>query len=242
MLKKIIVILLVILLLPANQILADSQDSVTVVAQPYVGMGITGFTVTVVSDTHVDLDWTYGPEITNVLIRAKYGDYPIDRNDGYFVYEGSGTDTEDTSMDFDQAFTPLYYRIWAEDDGYWFDSEVNTGEAEGVSMYLFALIFLSLALTIGGYTLHRGSLAFAGMAAWITTAAFCFIEADGTEAVYWAIAWVSIAMMITSGIEGALLSRSGEKIEDDIEYENELQRNSLVLEDRNKQLRARRGR
>lgn len=207
-----------ILLLPCTPVLAG--EPVVVVAVPYIGGGITNFTAIVISDTQVDLSWTIGDNIANVMVRAKYSEMPMSRTDGYLVYEGSLESTSDTSMNFDETTSLLYYRIWAQnEEDVWLDYEVNTAETEGANMLMIAFVMLCLGLTIGGYTLRRGSLAFAGMAAWMAMGAYCYITAAGEWGIYMGLFWVCIAMIITSGIEGGLLLTKGEEAaEEEVEY------------------------
>ena len=208
---------LTVLLLPAMPVLADD---VQVVAVPYIGVGIINFTATVISDTQVDLAWTKGEGIINVMLRAKYSEMPISRTDGYLVYEGTDENASDTSMNFDENPGVIYYRIWAQNsEGVWLDSEVNTQGLEGATVLMIAFVLLCLGLTIGGFTLRRSSLAMAGIAAWMSMGAYCYITAAGIWGIYMGLFWVCIAMVIVSGIEGALMLTKGEeKAEEEAEY------------------------
>jgi len=81
-------------------------------------------------------------------VRAKYSSMPLSRTDGYLVYEGSLNSVSDTSMDFDENPGTIYYRLWAQnEDGYWFDNEVNETALESPVLKLIAYIFLSLCIT-----------------------------------------------------------------------------------------------
>jgi len=95
-------------------VLADDHADVQVIAVPDMGDYISSFTVTYVSDTQVDLEWTYGAAVTNVMVRAKYGSAPTGISDGYLVYYGNALLASDTSMNFDENAGIIYYRIWGE--------------------------------------------------------------------------------------------------------------------------------
>ena len=84
---------------------------------------------------------------------------------------------------------------------------------------LFGIItFTGLCLTIGGYALHRGSLAFAGATAWLILGGFAIVESEGSWGIYMGLFWLCIGMLITSVVEGVLLNRGREVAEDEIEY------------------------
>lgn len=240
---RLVGILTIGLILTSSPVMAaDNEDTVQVVAVPNVGAGITSFTATVISDTQVDLEWTYDVDVDEVMVRAQYSEMPMSRTEGYLVYQGSGLSASDTSMNFDETGAILYYRIWAHhSDGYWLDSEVNTAETEGFSMLFLALIVACLGLTIGGYTLHRGSLAFIGMAFWLITGVYALIEASGDwTSLYGAITWVCVAGVFATAIEGALLNRGAEQVEDKLDYQDEWDRHFEDIEERIQERRARR--
>jgi hypothetical protein len=94
--------------------MADAD--VTITATPDSGdMGPpTGFTATYISDNTVQLDWTPGLHADNTSIRAKLGGYPNDTADGYLVFTGGGTSSNDTALDFDVLLGTVYYRAWSE--------------------------------------------------------------------------------------------------------------------------------
>lgn len=136
-----------VILLPVS-VNADDSDNAQVVAVPYVGGGLVSFTATYISDTQVDLAWVKGAETVYVMVRAKYGAMPIDRTDGYLVYEGALDAYTDTSMDFDETTSILYYRIWGRTAaGVWADSLITTNEVEGISVVLIFLAVLAIGIS-----------------------------------------------------------------------------------------------
>lgn len=137
-------VLLILLFMALPTGIAAADDTVTVVAVPYVGGGVVDFTATYITDTQVDLEWTRGADIANVMVRAKYGSMPEDRTDGYFVYYGALEAFTDTSMNFDENAGIIYYRAWAQNNaGIWNDSEVTTSNVEGIIMTLIGIILLA---------------------------------------------------------------------------------------------------
>jgi len=128
---------------------AQVTANITLFATPLWSAGIASFTVTYVNETALSLNWTYGSNVTGVMIRAKYGVYPADiatesetPSDGYLVYTGTGTSINDTSMDFDTNPGPIYYRAWAyRADGSWVITP-SQGSEESAIMTLLAFFLL----------------------------------------------------------------------------------------------------
>jgi len=89
-------------------------------------------------------------------------------------------------------------------------------------MILILSFVVSLSLTISAYALHRGSLAYAGVLAWLATGVGSVMLSEGSWNVYMILFWVCIVMFITSAIEGATLSKPEEQAEERIEYSKEL--------------------
>lgn len=207
-----IVALLAILSAP---VLADDSSNVQVVAVPYYGWGISNFTVVVVSDTQVDATWTNGTGVTNVMLRAKYGSMPIDRTDGYQVYEGAGESATDNSMNFDEVSSIIYYRIWAYKDGGWLDSEVNTAEAEGIIMTLMALLLFAVSTTIATFAIKSGRriVSFLAAGAWMLNGVYCYGVSSAVWDVYYALFWLSMGMVFVCVLIPSVLK---EKTENDI--------------------------
>ncbi len=170
--KRIILIILLAMLLFATPVLAADSVDITVTAQGIVSGGITDFTIIYVTDTRLDLTWTLGDNISKIMIRAKYGEYPADitadnetPSDGYLVYYGSGNSTSDTSMNLDQNPGPIYYRAWAQRvDGGWVTTP-SEGWKESKVMTLLAIIGVATVLSFIGVKYTQMRL-IAGMAWW----------------------------------------------------------------------------
>ena len=104
-------IVLAVTILSPTAISAADLEGVVVEAVPYAGGEILNFTATMISDTQVDLSWTRASGAVNAMVRAKYGEMPMSRTDGYLVYEGALEVATDNSMNFDETASILYYRI-----------------------------------------------------------------------------------------------------------------------------------
>ena len=158
MLKRILFIILIatVGLLNAVPVLAATTAIVSILGIPAYSGGILSFNVIYTSDTEMDLNWTLNPSTAqNIMIRAKYGQYPADipdentmPSDGYLVYYGDGlttTSAVDTSMDFSENAGSLYYKAWAQKvDGTWYVT-TGTGNEESRDVIL-ATLFGVLAL------------------------------------------------------------------------------------------------
>ena len=153
---------------------AGVTANITLFATPLWGGGITGFTITYVTETKLKLDWGLGTGTDRVMIRAKYGSYPADivatseiPSDGYQVYYGTGITTNDTSMDFDANPGPIYYRAWAQlADNSWVLSS-SAGSEESMIMTLLAfLTFAGIVSFIGARSSFWLLKFLAGLAWW----------------------------------------------------------------------------
>jgi hypothetical protein len=156
-------------LLNVAPVFAATTQVVTITATPATTAGILNFTITYISDTYLKLDWGFAPGTTDIMIRAKYGEYPDDipdvftaPTDGYLVYYGNGITADDTSMDFDDNPGYLFYKAWGQNaDGTW-QVATSTGAEESRVMQLIAIIILA---AIVSYFSLRSSNILLGLAA-----------------------------------------------------------------------------
>lgn len=152
----------------------SAGNVVTVTMNPLFTGGINSFTITYVTDTQMDLDWTYGGDTANVMVRAKYGNYPANipnqfttPSDGYLVYYGSGLSASDTSMNFDQNPGYLYYMAWAQrGDGTW-HLDVSSGKEESKQLILIAMIISPLAIMGLGWRFKQAWLLWLACPFWV---------------------------------------------------------------------------
>lgn len=164
---KWVALLLLLIILPVPSALADDSAEVSVIAVPYYGWGIADFTAVIITDTQVDLTWTNGEDVTNVMVRAQYSTMPMSRTEGYLAYEGAGESASDTSMDFDTNPGIIYYRIWAYKDGAWMDGEVNSASLEGLIMALLAIFLVCGIISYLSFANSFPLLKLAAGASWI---------------------------------------------------------------------------
>lgn len=201
-----IAVALVLAIWPAGIALAGTSVDISVFATPIYSAGITGFTITYVSDTRLDLDWNNGAAVANVMVRAKYSDYPSDipdentaPTDGYQVYYGAGTSVSDTSMDFDNNPGPIYYRAWAQKaDGKWIVSAVGA-ERESDAMFFLALMLLAVGLTVAMFVSKQSMLSFFCAGAWVALMAFSYTQAATPKVwtdIYYILVWLFFAFTV----------------------------------------------
>lgn len=200
-------------------IVADSSSfNVNVVAVPYVGGGIIGFTATYVNETQVDLTWTRGADVTNVMVRMKQGEIPTSRTDGYLVYQGALETFTDTGVNFDENLGVVYYRAWAQNSGgVWDDATINTDNVEGVVILLIGLIALAIITFATGLIVKKPLLAMVAAGLWIVGG----IDAYGISAknwnawdIYLAIAFLGAFMTIVSVLSIIGMGEKAKALED----------------------------
>ena len=161
--KKVLYILaaVVMVVLNVTPVLAATTAIVTIIGVPSYSGGILTFNVTYVSDTEMDLSWTYDAvTVSNVMVRAKYGSYPANPpnsstapSDGYLVYYGSDLSAVDTSMDMNQNAGTLYYSAWAQHpDGSWY-VVASTHSEESERLVMIGMIVLALGITLAAWAM-----------------------------------------------------------------------------------------
>jgi len=172
--KFLLVIAAVIMVVMLMPVAVLAGNTATMVNAPAYSVGITSFTVTYVSDTEVDLNWTYDAIVSNVMVRAKWGSYPANPpnsatapSDGYLVYYGSGLSAVDTSMNFNNNPDTLYYSIWGQKgDGSWYLIP-SQGSEESREMIGLLLGFLAVSLLIAGLVLKKSWVMWFSIPFWV---------------------------------------------------------------------------
>lgn len=188
---------------------ATSQD-VTVTAQGLVLGAPTGFTVTRVSDHEVLIEWTKNPVAENTMLRAKYGEPPGDRTDGYLAYYGTGESATDGSVSLDETATEIYYRAWSEDENEVWSEEYAEGFTQGIGMTLIAIVVLTLGLL--GFSIHykQTALMFLAAAAGVALAVYGFANMSGSgQDAYWVLGIIGAVLAIVAAMMAGLSMRSG---------------------------------
>lgn len=234
--RKLVVVTAVFLALIVTPVSAGITADVTITAIP--NWGITSFTATVISDTQVDLVWTFAPNVSSVMIRAKYGSEPVDETDGYLVYSGTDTSISDTSMNFDENVGILYYAAFGETEpGVYGASAFD--DAEGTVMLLLTLMGASLILTVSGYISKRSILAVMGGLFWIIVGVYAYTLSSQDWAawdIYLALAFGCLMFSLV-GIFAPVITRDkSEDAEDVMHVESEFMRFNRDMQEMNSQL------
>jgi len=204
-------------------VLAATEANVTVTATP--NYGILTFAIDYISETQMDLSWTTPPDVTKVMVRAKYGsdldeipDEDTAPSDGYLVYYDTGASVSDTSMDFDQNTGPLYYKLWGQKaDGTWYVGSESVWQ-ESAIVTLGAFMILALGLFIATFALKSGRriLAFASAGAWMLLGVYSYTRFIDLWDIYYSLFWLSMGMVLVCVLIPVILR---EKTEDDLSPE-----------------------
>lgn len=164
----VVLLVLVLYLVPAGVVLADSSADITVTASGWVWGAPFGLTIRYISDFEVELEWEkpapYTPEppgtvttVVNTLVRIKWSEAPGTRDDGYLVYYGDNSTYLDTTIDLTSAQLP-YYRLWAETVFYDVSGDIISNEWEeigttgGANFMSISFLFIGLILLTLGVT------------------------------------------------------------------------------------------
>lgn len=163
-----ILILVILILMPATTVLADTSDEVTVVAMGFICGSPSGLTATYLSETNVQLDWVKGEGAANTVVVAKYGSAPSSRSDGYIVYSGNGTQGYDTGVNLDETATYVWYKAWSQNAaGVWEIVGSNTAFIGGTGMILIALFLLCGILSFLSLRSRNVLVALGGSISWL---------------------------------------------------------------------------
>jgi hypothetical protein len=188
--------------------LASDTAVINIIATPSVTVGISGFTLTYISDTNIEINWGYTPDFDHIMIRAKYGEYPAGitdntttPSDGYLVYYGTGTSTNDTSMDFDENAGTLYYSAWAWSPTLGWSIFPLTGNKESEVVRFIAFLILPLVLTGIAVACKRTFLFVGASFAWGLLSFWAYSQHLIEWDIYFLLFWFCIAMVIVMLIE-----------------------------------------
>lgn len=148
--------------------LAETSSDVTVTSCGYICGSPDGLTATYISETNVQLDWVKAEDATNTIIVAKYGSEPTSKSDGYIVYSGNETTTNDIGVSLDETATYVYYRAWAQNAaGVWETIGSNTAWMGGTGMILIALFLLCGFLSFLSLRSRNVLVAFGAAISWL---------------------------------------------------------------------------
>ena len=170
------------------------------------------------------LTWVLGDYATDTIIVRGTAEYPATIADGTTIYNGDALTVTDTNPN--PETTVYYYSAWGFNDVYTSYSPtyatIFNGGSMAITIMAGILVLLCLGLTIGGFALCRPSLALSAMGGWFILCVFSYMQ---TGQIYNALFWLSIALTITTGMEGALILRKGqEQVEEDVDYVNDMKK------------------
>ncbi len=121
LIKIILGVSLSLLALPPISVMAG-DPTVTITVSGWV-LGTpsmpTDFVAVFVNPHQVDLTWVKGASANKTMVRAKFGEYPQSKEDGYQVYFDTGNSFSDNSPDLDVTFGAIKYRAWSENVSKW---------------------------------------------------------------------------------------------------------------------------
>ena len=183
---------------------------VTVTASPeYLVMPPAGFTVYYISDYEVGLSWTRPANVDNVLIRGGYGRVPADREDGFFVYEGSGNSTTHW-VALDTIDGPIYYRAWSQNTTGTWDTTGAIGQIEGVTMTLLLFGMLGMGFTFGFFWKRSAFFAYGAAGVWALLGFMSLGRSAGANPtditdVYMGLFWLCMGFMIGCALLPSLM-------------------------------------
>lgn len=208
--RLLVIGIIVLLNLLPMTVSAATSVVVVITATPVGVQPPTPFTVTVVSNTELQLDWGYPVGTVVAMIRAKYGFPPATMADGYLVYTGAGITATDNSVDLENNTGTIYYAAWGQNAlGVWsFDKNNTLQEATGV---IFAAFLLG-AVALSGFTFRKEEpepiLSFLSGAVWFMWGAYCFtvMSTAVSDLYYWA-GWFGMLGGLASGMLGAFAEK-----------------------------------
>lgn len=151
-----------------------------------------------VGTDEVSISWAKGIGAENTMVRAAIGHLPVDRDDGYLVYYGTGTSATDYA-DIGQEI--VWYIAWSQDAGDNWEDE-GIWDSIGGNMFAFILFgILGLGLVFGFIWKKYGWLAYGAAGAWALLGFFALTTSSSSSPaqitdVYMGLFWLCIAFVI----------------------------------------------
>lgn len=158
----------------------------------------TDFTITKTGVDEVTLTWTTGAYADTTYIRVNEDNYPVDRTDGYLVYDGA---LETATLDgLELTYGTYCFRAWGENAG-GFSADTADEKIGGEMLLLILFGFMALGLTGGFFWKQAGILGYgaAGMWALLGFTAFQSSSSASPAAItdtYMALFWLCMAFVI----------------------------------------------
>lgn len=203
---------------------AAMTAEVTITATGYVVGAPGDFTITYISDWEISLSWTKGIGANNTMIRARYGEVPSDREDGYLVYYSDGTYCTDLVVNLDDPpeefltgdvdSLDIYYRAWSQHaDGSW-EAEGISDFIGGVGLTFIGMIVLGAFLMIAGFWRKSQALLWVAALVWV---GFAFWQRGitpewGTWDLHEIMFYVGFLIVIICSVEAVMLYRDEQPV------------------------------
>ena len=211
---RIALVLLIVgmyLFIPITAFASDTQ-LVVITASPFLGNGtcVYDFTVVVISDYEIQLDWIPGNG-TGTYIVGAYGRWPVDATDGFVVYNGSGNHTSHW-LDVDIRILSdlgLYYKAYNDLGGGVYSPCFASGSVTGgTGMTVLStgvtligtiiLAFLALGCMVSGYHFKNSLFMWGATIFWIAVIGFSYAQSSVTGDTFYIIAGASGMMALLS--------------------------------------------
>jgi hypothetical protein len=198
-------------------------NTATMINKPRFSGGISNFVITYVNDNQMDMIWAVGIGVSNVMIMANYGAYPLDIPNNttapntvpnmpsteYEVYYGSGLSATDNLVDMsfnsaadisDNSNTPftVYYSAWAQKlDGTWYMIP-STGSEESRDLLFVGVMGIIIIFTVIAFIFKNALLHMVAMIAWIVGAVILYNQNYnfGNTYIPVALAVIALAMVL----------------------------------------------
>jgi hypothetical protein len=198
-----VTLLVVIFIVATTGLVSANSQSVTVTANPKVF--VSGLTATYITDYEIGLSWLMAENVTNVMIRAKCGGVPANRDDGFLVYYGNSTNTTHfLEQSLALYLEPLYYVLWSQNgDGSWNEIESSAeGNFMSISVLFLSMVSLVLGLSLAWVWKRQGLFAYAAAGFWLFLGLMAYQTSTSPSPlemtdIYMGLFWVCMGMVIT---------------------------------------------
>lgn len=159
----------------------------------------TNLTLTKISDYEVYVSWTKGIGAENTMVRAAYGRIPTDRDDGYLVYYGTGSNGTDYAVDLNEG--RRYYRAWSQGSSGQYENTGTWAYIGGDMILLVLFGILGLGLTSMFFWKRSPFLAYGAAGAWALLGFQAFVDSGSTNPTnivdtYMAMFWLCMGFVV----------------------------------------------
>ena len=162
----------------------------------------TNLILTRISDNEVHITWTKGFNACYSMVRGAVGRIPEERDDGYLVYYGAGTEATDW---VDIGPNKVYYRVWSQSCALVWEDEGISGSIGGAIVLMILFGILGLGLTFGFFWKRSPFFAYGAAGAWVLLGFTSFVESASNSPaeitdVYMGLFWLCVAFTIACAL------------------------------------------